>query len=224
MRRVLLPSSVPHSLTAAASLVGLPAPHRVTIMGSYRPVASSSGKSTTYYYAGVYLLAFDAAGKFVGQHDKQAWRMSVFDPAASSSFNGAVFTDDPKKYVVDVGFLKSAYYWDSQCAVVDLDAPLAQGICSLAVSMLLAVGWRLSRFKRKAVRIVETSSKTEIGVYHVAAPWVGKRWGMLVGGLVFTNDCWSWVPAGDLVKNQNTAGFHACWYERLLQSREVPPK
>jgi hypothetical protein len=210
-RRVLLPSALPFSLTAAASLVGLPAPHRVTIMGSHTPLPPARGRSGDHCYADFYLLAFDRAGHFVCQHDMR------YRTPACRSLHGAVVGG----YAMD--HRPGGYYSDNRCALVDLDALLAQGVFSLAVTMLNPKGWALNNYRRKGVRILETRSMIEIGVYHVAAPWVGNGWGMLVGGIVFANDCWSWVPAGEMVKNQDAAGFHACWSQSLLKFQGAPP-
>jgi hypothetical protein len=204
-RRLLLPFALPFSISDAAALAGLPPPHRITIVSSFMPAAISGAGGSMQYYASVNLLAFDAAGQFVEQS------------------GGALVSDDPRKYGTDPGFLRRPYYWDEQCVAVDLDALLAAGVCSLAVTMVPPHGWRLARFRRKAIRIVETDTKTEIGVHHVVSSWLDKE-GLVVGGIVFANDCWSWVPAGEVVKNQSGSDFRSWWYQTLLHFRGEAPK
>jgi hypothetical protein len=83
---------------------------------------------------------------------------------------------------------------------------------------------RLVQFRRKAIRIVDEESKVEIGLSPVVMPWVAKKWGILTGGLVFVNDVWSWLPAGDLVVAANLPGFQACWHQRLAQGQCLVPQ
>jgi hypothetical protein len=222
-QRNLLPARFPSSLTAAAGVLGLPAPHRIGIVGSFVPIVVSNGQSSTTYYATVSLLAFDAAGRFVGIDQKQSASFSALFSSAVE-FNGAVATVMGAKYQPKMGVLRSPYYGDNQTFDVNLDALLAQGIWSLAVAMIPHPGWPLARFRRKAIRIVDADTKIEIALAHLSAPWVGKKWGMLAGGLVFANDGWSWLPGGDLVANANVPDFQGCWYQRLLQAQCLIPQ
>jgi hypothetical protein len=184
------------------------------------PVVVSNGKHSTTYYAWIHLLAFDAAGRFVGVLDKQSTSQLPFGSPATS-FNGAVVTVGGGKYAPDLGFIRSPYYRDHQAFDVNLDALIAQGIRSIAVAMIPHAGYRLARFRRKAVRIVDADSNLELGLSHVAAPWVGLKWSMLAGGIVFVNDGWRWLPAGDLVANRDVPVFGRCWFQRLLQAQCV---
>jgi hypothetical protein len=217
-RRLLLPMTFPYSLSVAAKFAGLPPPHRIGLIGSSLPIEHNDLKD----YASLSLLAFDPAGRFVGVHDRQS-------PALFSwgqSFSGAVKTERRTQYTVTpsgFGPPEWPYYSDAQAFTVDLDGLIAQGIWSLAIAVIPPRGYKLAKARRKAIRIVDADRKIEIGLSHVAVPWVGTKWGILAGGLVYVDDGWSWLPGGDLVANANIPQYQACWHQRLLKEQLVLP-
>jgi hypothetical protein len=231
-QRNLLHTALPSSLAAAAASVSLPPPRRIAIAAACVPNEDSGGGSQRHhsedYYATVGLLAFDAAGRFVPANAKGT--MLLADPSLvmlpGPAFNGAVTFRERAKYQPDIGTFRTPYYRDAGTFDLDLDALLGQGIASLAVAMVPDHSYddSLVQFRRKAVRIVDPESKVEIAITSVVAPWVSKKWGMLVGGLVFVNDGWSWVPAGDLIANESVPAYQARWGERLVQAQCVPPQ
>jgi hypothetical protein len=218
-QRNLFHSTLPSSLSAAAASVGCAPPRRIGLVGACRPINHSNN-----YYITLALLAFDAAGRFLPAMPTDDTRLTVVDGPA---FNGAIVPRERAQYQPDIGTFRETYYSDARAFDVDLDGLIGQGVASLAVAMFpdrRAPADRLAEFRRKAVRIVDPESKVEIGLAHVAAPWVSKKWGILAGGLVFVNDGWSWLPAADLVANESLPEYQARWYERLLQAQCVTPQ
>jgi hypothetical protein len=212
----LLHATLPSSLSEAADALGLAPPHRIGIAGAFTP--NDSDEKAFPDATAISLLAFDAAGRPVADDVKGQLI------TAGAAFNGAIQGFYPLKYQPHIGAFRSTYYEDHRSFDVDLDRLFAQGISSIAVAMTPGEWDRLAEFKRKAVRIVDPESKTEIALSHVVAPWVSTKWGMLVGGLVFVNDGWSWVPAGDFVVKTSAPDYQARWYQRLLQAQCVIPQ
>jgi hypothetical protein len=221
-RRNLLPIAFPYSLSDAARFVGLPPPNRIGIVSSFVPIVVNTGNTTVTYYATTRLLAFNAAGQFVAQHEKQSWGFAPM--TQDSSFNGAMTTESASKYQPNIGTFRSPYYPDHHTVTVDLNVLLEQGIYSIAIAVYPDAGWTLPQFKRKAIRIIDVNTNTEIGLFDVVAPWRGKKWSMLVGGLVFVNDVWSWLSCENLIVSDDLVSFQTCWYQRLLQSQSLPPQ
>jgi hypothetical protein len=194
------------------------------------PIDHGSKGSSDDHYATVGLLAFDAAGRFVPANEKGTMLIAntrwvvLTEPA----LNGAITPKQRAEYQPNIGTFRTPYYRDSGTFDVDLDALLGQGIRSVAVAMVAdhahAFSDRLAKFRRKAVRIVDPESKVEIAATPVVAPWVSIKWGMLVGGIVFVNDAWSWLPAGDLVLRESVPDYQARWYERMVQAQCVAPQ
>jgi hypothetical protein len=222
-QRVLLPTRFPYSLFDAARLLGLPFPRQIGVVGSFQPIVVSSQDSSTTYYLRVKVLAFNAVGQFVCLHDAQSWELQLFS-GNKAILNDAIKKVDRSTFKPKLGFLQSPYYSDTHAVVVDLDSLCQQGIYSIAIWVETYSSFSVARFRKKAIRIVDLASNIEIGLFHIAFPWVSKKWSLLAGGIAFANDVWSWVPAGDLIANQNMAQCQHCWYQRLLQSQSITPQ
>jgi hypothetical protein len=76
--------------------------------------------------------------------------------------------------------------------------------------------------KTRAIRIVDTSTKIELALWHIRDIDLGREWDRLEGGLVFTHSHWTWVPVADPLEYTDTVAVADSWFKRLRQRDCLP--